>query len=64
MKCPVCNGKKGWTEDLGEGTVLFESCSYCRETGQLGIIEWLWHHIFQSLPEEIQDAICNAKEPK
>jgi len=49
-KCPVCEGKTGWQEDFGEGTIVFEGCSYCNETGHISLFarieHWLWQFEF------------------
>lgn len=42
MKCPVCNGKGGWREDMGEGTILYDPCYECKETGKLNFFRWFW----------------------
>lgn len=47
MKCPACEGKGGWHEDFGEGTVLFEGCSYCKESGKISLLNWLWYQAYQ-----------------
>lgn len=47
IKCPICEGKGGWTEDFGEGTVVKEPCDYCHEKGKIGILEYVMYQIFQ-----------------
>lgn len=47
FKCPVCEGKKGWREDMGEGTVLYEGCNYCGETGHIGLFKGVGYWLFQ-----------------
>ena len=47
FQCPVCEGKRGWREDFGEGTVLFEGCDYCKETGRISLFKHVGHWLFQ-----------------
>jgi hypothetical protein len=42
MKCPCCEGKKGWSEDYGEGTILWDKCPICHATGKVGFMIWFW----------------------
>ena len=48
MKCPLCEGKNGWYEDFGEGTINFEKCPICKD-GQVTIFYmiryWIWNNI-------------------
>jgi hypothetical protein len=49
MKCPICRGKGGWHEDMGEGTILYDPCRECNETGRVSwlyiINLWFWQTI-------------------
>ena len=49
MKCPICNGSGGWWDDYGEGTVLYDPCNECKETGKVSILYivrlWFWQTI-------------------
>lgn len=60
MKCPVCEGKTGWREYFGEGTVLFEPCNYCNKKGKISILKyieyWLWQHVFPVVVSEWLDS--------
>ena len=51
MKCPICDGKGGWREDFGEGTVLYEPCNECKEIGKVSIFYiiklWFWQNVGQ-----------------
>ena len=51
MKCPHCNGKGGWYEDFGEGTIIDEPCGECLCTGKVNIFYiirlWFWQSIGQ-----------------
>jgi hypothetical protein len=46
MKCPICEGKGGWDENHGEGTVIHEACPNCDDTGRVGLFNWLWLWLF------------------
>jgi len=50
MKCPICNGKGGWREDMGEGTVLYEPCYECNESGNMPLEKYLWFWFWQYAP--------------
>jgi hypothetical protein len=52
MKCPVCDGKGGWQEDMGEGTTLHEKCPFCKK-GRVNPFEWMEYWIWQYVPAEI-----------
>jgi len=42
MKCPVCDGKPHYVEeDLGEGTIVWGDCDYCKRTGRISLWHWL-----------------------
>jgi hypothetical protein len=62
MKCPVCEGKGGWYENWGEGTVLQEPCPECNETGQMNIFKWINFHLWnQNLLWRTLPVICFFK---
>ena len=48
MKCPICGGNGGWQEDFGEGTILYEPCNQCKETGKVSVFYiirlWIWQN--------------------
>ena len=48
MKCPMCNGEGGWSEDMGEGTILFEKCPFCKD-GKITLRKWLGHYVWDYL---------------
>jgi hypothetical protein len=68
MKCPTCEGKGGWSEDFGEGTVLHEPCNHCDETGSIPLWEWLQVKFWCWAPEWYFEWWANMfypyKEPK
>jgi len=53
MKCQICEGKGGWREDMGEGTVLFDPCPMCKETGKIGFFQWIWNWAWNTFLCEI-----------
>ena len=63
MKCPVCDGKGGFYEDFGEGTILFEPCEFCNEGGCVSVKKWLWDWWFwQNAPYWFFDLIAGEKK--
>jgi hypothetical protein len=50
VKCPVCDGNRGWQEYLGEGNVLTEPCNYCHSTGSVPIFQRISYYIWEYLP--------------
>jgi len=48
MICRLCEGKGGWYQDFGEGTVIRDECPPCLGTGRIGLRHWLnwafWDH--------------------
>ena len=51
MRCRLCEGKGGWSEDFGEGTVIREECPSCNETGKIGLFCWLQWAFWDHVPE-------------
>jgi len=51
MKCRLCKGKGGWSEDFGEGTILREECPPCNGTGRIGLFYWLRWAFWDHAPE-------------
>jgi len=51
MKCPICDGKGGWSEDFGEGTVLREPCHECNETGKVSFFYIIRLRLWQNIGE-------------
>jgi len=48
MKCPMCEGVGGWSEDFGEGTILYDKCPYCKK-GKISVFKWVRNEIWQYL---------------
>ena len=52
MKCPTCEGERGWHEDYGlEWVWEWHDCPHCSGTGKINFLEWLWIN----LPERITE---------
>lgn len=51
MKCPTCEGKGGWGYYISYPDMhVFEECLRCKETGKVGIVEWLQHQFWSRVP--------------
>ena len=61
MKCPVCDGVGRFSEDMGEGTILYDACNYCGGVGTVSIVELISYHIWQNLPDWAWDLIGALK---
>jgi len=64
MKCDFCDGKGGWREDMGEGTILFEPCPFCDETGRITFKRWLWDWFWLNMPVWFTEWYSDRKYPK
>ena len=46
LKCPVCDGEGGWSDDRGiDGYEDWDNCGACASTGRVGI-RWLLSYWF------------------
>lgn len=57
MKCPICDGKGGWDENMGEGTVLHEECPFCK-SGKISVFEWIVNLAWQNMPDWLIDSFA------
>ena len=51
MKCPICEGKKGWWEGPEYPYCYWVDCTYCDGQGKLGLFKWLSHVFWENVPE-------------
>jgi hypothetical protein len=57
MKCPVCDGACRFSEDMGEGTILYDICSYCKDSGMVSVGKLISYHVWQNLPDWAWDLV-------
>lgn len=57
MKCPCCEGKKGWDENFGEGTHIWQGCPVCETTGKAPFMVWFWDKAPVELVEIVGDIL-------
>jgi hypothetical protein len=50
MKCQFCDGKGGWSEDMGEGTIITDDCPQCNATGRISIFKFINNWLWENLP--------------
>lgn len=51
MKCPVCDGEGGFSQNFGEGTSVYDECGYCLGAGEISVFEWLSYHFWRIVPD-------------
>jgi len=64
MKCPVCEGSRGWRVNLVEGVSHFEGCPYCNETGKISFMKWARYYFWSYMPDWTWDVAYWIHENK
>ena len=68
MKCPICEGTKGWYEDYGLDIyypVPWTNCPYCKGTGKISFIHWLKYKWWENIaPDWVFDLIAEITHLK